>query len=231
MAWAGEPGPHQGAARGAPGILGWALDGLDRLTQLGRSPSGAVDAVTTLQDIASPTSAFIRDCCEVRADLEVPVADLFDAWKTWCEEERAGPARHRAGVQQGPPSRRARCPSGPPSGRRQPRTPLPRPGTQDQDSQWRGPRTTADRRRGPRWSAAQPIVVPGRYRGRRVEPLRPLGPRHAQPDAGRRLASPGVRGGVVNRSHTLRTRRARRRATVRSIRRARRLARRAGRTE
>ena len=68
-----------------PGILSWALDGLDRLTRAGAltEPPSSADAIIALQDLVSPVSAFVRDRCQRRG--EVPVDDLFDAWKAWCE--------------------------------------------------------------------------------------------------------------------------------------------------
>jgi putative DNA primase/helicase len=34
--------------------------------------------------MASPVSAFIRDRCNLRPDLEVNVDDLFREWGQWC---------------------------------------------------------------------------------------------------------------------------------------------------
>jgi|SRR5271166_732790 len=78
--------------RELPGILGWALDGLDRLTRRGAltEPPSSADAIVALQDLVSPMSAFVRDWC--RRAGEVPVAALFAAWKDWCEVNG-----HRAG--------------------------------------------------------------------------------------------------------------------------------------
>lgn len=71
-----------------PGILGWALDGLDRLSRAGAftEPSSSADAVTALQDLVSPTAAFVRDKCECRVGAEVGVAALYEAWRSWCED-------------------------------------------------------------------------------------------------------------------------------------------------
>lgn len=77
-----------------PGILNWALDGLARLDEHLRftetTPSD--DAVITMLDQASPISAFVRDCCDTGAGHEVPVDDIFTAWKLWCDDNgrRAG---------------------------------------------------------------------------------------------------------------------------------------------
>lgn len=71
-----------------PGILGWALDGLDRLQQQGRfsEPASSIDAITALVDSVSPTSAFVRDRCDVDAGHECPVDDLYAAWRLWCDD-------------------------------------------------------------------------------------------------------------------------------------------------
>jgi putative DNA primase/helicase len=76
-----------------PGILGWALDGLDRLTRTGSltSPRSSTDAIVALHDLVSPVSAFVRDKCEAGKG-EVSVADLFATWKEWAEDNG-----HRAG--------------------------------------------------------------------------------------------------------------------------------------
>lgn len=78
-----------------PGILSWALDGLDRLTRQGAltEPASSADAIVALQDLVSPVSAFVRDRC--RRGGEVPVADLFAEWKSWCEDNG-----HKAGSAQ-----------------------------------------------------------------------------------------------------------------------------------
>jgi putative DNA primase/helicase len=71
-----------------PGVLSWSLDGLDRLTQQGRltEPQSSVDAVQSLADLVSPCSAFVRDCCERDVGYEIPVANLYAAWRNWCDE-------------------------------------------------------------------------------------------------------------------------------------------------
>src|SRR5262249_38271078 len=49
-----------------PGILNWALQGLERVRTQGRftEPASSRDAIVALQDLVSPVSAFVRDCCE-----------------------------------------------------------------------------------------------------------------------------------------------------------------------
>jgi phage/plasmid-associated DNA primase len=73
----------------APGILNWALEGLDRLNQRGYllQPTAGAEALQQLDDIASPVSAFLRDRCEIKPDATVGVDDLWKAWKEWCEDQ------------------------------------------------------------------------------------------------------------------------------------------------
>ncbi|WP_335978908.1 DNA primase family protein [Streptomyces sp. CA2R106] len=80
-----------------PGILNWALDGLDRLVRNGRltEPAASLEAVTTMQDTASPVSAFVRECCTTGPDQQVPVDALWGAWKDWAED-----SGHRPGTKQ-----------------------------------------------------------------------------------------------------------------------------------
>ncbi|MFD9860837.1 DNA primase family protein [Streptomyces alboflavus] len=77
-----------------PGILNWALDGLARLEAAGRltEPPSSREAVTTMQDTASPTSAFVRECCETGPRCEVVIEELWAVWRTWAEDNgiRAG---------------------------------------------------------------------------------------------------------------------------------------------
>jgi putative DNA primase/helicase len=75
-------------ARELPGILGWSLDGLERLTRQGRftEPQSSRDAILALQDLVSPKAAFVRDRCEVGIGYEDLISDVFAAWREWCEE-------------------------------------------------------------------------------------------------------------------------------------------------
>jgi putative DNA primase/helicase len=70
-----------------PGILNWALDGLERLSESNTftRPESTDEAVTALRDLASPVAAFIRDQCVTGTDCEVAVDELWDAWKVWAE--------------------------------------------------------------------------------------------------------------------------------------------------
>ncbi|MEU2722736.1 DNA primase family protein [Streptomyces smyrnaeus] len=71
-----------------PGILNWALDGLARLQDIGHitEPAASREAITTMQDTASPTSAFVREICETGPTCSVPVDELWAIWKQWAED-------------------------------------------------------------------------------------------------------------------------------------------------
>jgi len=70
-----------------PGILKWALVGWRRLRQRGRfvQPESSQDAIRELGDLASPVSAFVRDCCMIGPGYQANVDDMYAAWKDWCE--------------------------------------------------------------------------------------------------------------------------------------------------
>jgi putative DNA primase/helicase len=72
-----------------PGILNWALEGLRRLQERGRfdPPSSSLDTFQYMEDLSSPVGAFVRDKCEVRADARIEKADLYDAYKRYCEAQ------------------------------------------------------------------------------------------------------------------------------------------------
>ncbi|MEU9394947.1 phage/plasmid primase, P4 family [Streptomyces sp. NPDC048324] len=76
-----------------PGILNWALDGLARLEATGRLtvPPSSQEAVTTMQDTASPTSAFVRECCETGPACEVTAEELWMAWRYWADDNGVRP--------------------------------------------------------------------------------------------------------------------------------------------
>jgi putative DNA primase/helicase len=74
-----------------PGILLWALEGLDRLTERGRfaEPNASTEAIVTLQDLASPIAAFLRERTTPKGDVDVD--DLWKAWKSWCDDNGQHP--------------------------------------------------------------------------------------------------------------------------------------------
>lgn len=69
-----------------PGILNWALDGLDRLRARGRfvQPSAADDMIREFEELSSPIAAFVRDRCRLDAGACTPCDQLFAEWGHWC---------------------------------------------------------------------------------------------------------------------------------------------------
>ena len=71
------------------GVLGWALDGLSRLTKNGerftRLPS-ADEAIAAMRDLASPVAAFVRERCRLGGGGEIVVEELYAAYRFWCED-------------------------------------------------------------------------------------------------------------------------------------------------
>ncbi|MFF8533764.1 phage/plasmid primase, P4 family [Streptomyces sp. NPDC015532] len=76
-------------AREMPGILNWALDGLDRLTTRGRlvEPASSAEAVALLNASTSPIRAFLADWCQLAPEASTPKDDLYEAWRDWCRTE------------------------------------------------------------------------------------------------------------------------------------------------
>jgi putative DNA primase/helicase len=71
-----------------PGILNWALDGLDRLREYGSfiTPASSKDSIRDLEDAAEPVQAFLRDWCVSGPAQRVPVKELYRAFRAWAEE-------------------------------------------------------------------------------------------------------------------------------------------------
>jgi putative DNA primase/helicase len=72
-----------------PALLNWSLAGLDRLRARGYfvQPESAAESVQALEDLSSPISSFLRDRCAIENGAEVEPQTLYDAWRSWCEEQ------------------------------------------------------------------------------------------------------------------------------------------------
>ena len=82
-----------------PGILNWAIAGWHSLREAGRfvTPNSAADAAETIQDLASPVSAFVRHCCRVGPEYRVAIDVLYEAWRSWCMDEgRTSPSTRQS---------------------------------------------------------------------------------------------------------------------------------------
>jgi putative DNA primase/helicase len=72
-----------------PGILRWAIDGWQRLQKRGHfvQPANGFGSVETMIDLASPVTAFVRDCCVVDPMASVETEALFRAWVMWSTQQ------------------------------------------------------------------------------------------------------------------------------------------------
>jgi putative DNA primase/helicase len=73
-------------SRELPGILNWSLAGLDRLNLRGHfvPPKSSAEALGDLEDLTSPTGAFIRECCVVAPDKTASMEEMYSRWESWC---------------------------------------------------------------------------------------------------------------------------------------------------
>jgi putative DNA primase/helicase len=73
-----------------PGILNWALGGLERLTITNENRfthvEAGIEALGVMRDLAAPVAAFCRDACEVGPDRSVEVDVIYTAYRTWCDD-------------------------------------------------------------------------------------------------------------------------------------------------
>lgn len=84
-----DPGLTARLLNELPGILNWALEGRDRLNRRGYfvQPESGKQAIQELEDLTSPISVFIRECCDVRPGVYIACHTLFDLWADWCSGE------------------------------------------------------------------------------------------------------------------------------------------------
>jgi putative DNA primase/helicase len=72
-----------------PGILLWALDGLDRLRKRGHflQPRSGDSVASDMRDLASPLKVFVREACILDQQAEVEVKALYNAWGEWSKTQ------------------------------------------------------------------------------------------------------------------------------------------------
>jgi putative DNA primase/helicase len=73
-----------------PGILNWALEGIERLVKnKGRfcRSASADEAVRDMLDMASPAGAFVRDRCTLDPAAKIATDTLYAKFGQWCEDE------------------------------------------------------------------------------------------------------------------------------------------------
>ena len=71
-----------------PGILNWALDGLDQLNKRGYfvMPKSSRAPVREMEDLSSPIKAFLREWGVVDKDADVLVRDFYGAYRAWATD-------------------------------------------------------------------------------------------------------------------------------------------------
>jgi putative DNA primase/helicase len=71
-----------------PGILLWAVEGWLRLRERGHfmQPEAGKDLLSDLEDLSSPVLAFVKERCAEGPGLTATVAELFNAWRLWCQD-------------------------------------------------------------------------------------------------------------------------------------------------
>lgn len=72
-----------------PGILLWAIEGWRKLRRAGKFELSVAqwEAIEEIEELASPVSVFINDCCIVDSEARVYTQRLYDRFKGWCEHE------------------------------------------------------------------------------------------------------------------------------------------------
>lgn len=72
-----------------PGILNWALDGLDRLDARGAftQPDSGRDELDATRRLADPIGAFVEDWCEVDPAQSIRLDHLYLKYRNWCEAQ------------------------------------------------------------------------------------------------------------------------------------------------
>lgn len=88
-----DPGLKDKLKAEAPGILNWVLDGVLAYWERGLDEPDEVRVATAdYRHESDPLGLFLDECTRAGAAYSVPSADLYQAWKAWCEENG-----HRAG--------------------------------------------------------------------------------------------------------------------------------------
>ena len=89
--WLGKENTHltEELLEELPGILLWALDGLDRLHKNGcfTVTEAEEETIGDMARMASPELAFVEDCCTISPDGEEAPQELYTAFKHWCQRQ------------------------------------------------------------------------------------------------------------------------------------------------
>lgn len=69
-----------------PGILNWALDGLDRLNKRGdfAPPNKVLEATNNFKENVDIPALFLEEMCEVGTEYSQKASELYAPYKEWC---------------------------------------------------------------------------------------------------------------------------------------------------
>jgi phage/plasmid-associated DNA primase len=81
-----------------PGILNWALAGLDRLRQQGRFTQSQVceEALAEYRTENNPARMFLLERCREDPEGQAPCGELYQAYRTWCHGNGYSPLADRS---------------------------------------------------------------------------------------------------------------------------------------
>jgi putative DNA primase/helicase len=80
----------------ASGILAWAVEGCLEWRREGlQAPEEVRKATAGYRSEMDVLGTFLRDCCELGAEHNIAVKDLYGAYKFWCEENGERPETQR----------------------------------------------------------------------------------------------------------------------------------------
>lgn len=76
-----------------PGILNWALDGLDELEMVGKFPKLAAmdDLKDRMLHISNPIRGFVSECVEIEAGASATKADVYAQYVSFCTQHGVRP--------------------------------------------------------------------------------------------------------------------------------------------
>jgi putative DNA primase/helicase len=71
------------------GILNWALDGFDRLSERGEfiQPPSGTELAKAIADLGTDVHRFVDECCELGVALSAPAQRIFEEWQYWCKDQ------------------------------------------------------------------------------------------------------------------------------------------------
>jgi putative DNA primase/helicase len=71
-----------------PGVLNWALEGLERLRRIGNftEPPSSLKVIEELKQTTSPIVQFSAECCNVTSEGRTFEDPMYDAWRNWAKD-------------------------------------------------------------------------------------------------------------------------------------------------